>query len=106
MTQNQPLLGLATTRDLLTELAARGRVSRTDPNHVHLHSGALELEERATQLLRALPGSLLDYRTVGDPDERARTAATAYMGPEGWTFRDEEPPTKQPMLRDHTRGND
>lgn len=57
----KPNLGCATTRELLTEIEARGRISFE-------HGGGYP-EERdmaigAANLLQALPGSVLDYRTV------------------------------------------
>jgi hypothetical protein len=55
--KDEPLLGLATTRELLKELSARGR---TDLNHV---AGSL-LDHVATDLLTTLPETMLRYRTV------------------------------------------
>lgn len=55
---NQPLLGLATTRELLTEIAVRGEM-----DHGYGILGA-EMAIGARNLLEQLPGSMLDYRTV------------------------------------------
>lgn len=55
-------LGLATTRELLIELEARGR-TETRP---HLVSDAERLEHGASELLSELRGETLNYRTAGD----------------------------------------
>jgi len=54
----QPLLGLATTRELLQEIKARGE---TEPRYEIEGS---EMAIGAANLLDQLPGSMLDYRTV------------------------------------------
>lgn len=82
-----PQLGLASTRDLLSELAARGR---TEVHYVEL-GGAMLMG--AMSLLEQLPGSMLDYRTVGEEghytkqqpepvniEERPEDAARRYAG--------------------------
>jgi hypothetical protein len=57
---DEPLLGLATTRQLLEELAARGRCED------HYGNLGMEMEAGALRLIEELPGSMLDYRTVDD----------------------------------------
>jgi hypothetical protein len=57
----QPLLGLATTRELLLEIKARGECE--DRYREEGDSMAIG----AANLLDALPGSMLDYTTVGEP---------------------------------------
>jgi hypothetical protein len=54
----EPLLGCATTRQLLEEVKARGEV---EPRYRE-EGDALAIG--AANLLDALPGSMLDYRTV------------------------------------------
>ena len=54
---DQPLLGLATTRQLLEELRARGEV--TAPLVYGYH-----MKLTASAMLDSLPASVLDYRTV------------------------------------------
>jgi hypothetical protein len=56
----EPHLGLATTRDLLEEIMARG-----ETENVYQDEGNA-LAIGAGQLLDSLPGSMLDYRTVGE----------------------------------------
>lgn len=56
---NQPHLGLATTRELLDEIRARGE---TEPRYRDLGDS---MAIGAMNLIDALPGSMLDYRTVG-----------------------------------------
>jgi hypothetical protein len=53
---NEPNLELATTRELLEELRARGETVGDFPGE--------RLASRADGLLRYLPDALLDYRTV------------------------------------------
>jgi hypothetical protein len=53
-----PLLGLATTRELLLELKARGETE------VYYRELGDEMAIGATSLMDKLPGSMLDYRTV------------------------------------------
>jgi hypothetical protein len=53
-----PLLGLATTRQLLDEIAARGRTE------VHYRDEGDAMAIGAANLIEMLPGSMLDYRTV------------------------------------------
>jgi hypothetical protein len=55
-----PRLGLATTRQLLEELSARGRVERSSGTRPL--AGALE--RAADRLLLELRAEVLDYRTV------------------------------------------
>lgn len=58
--QNEPLLGLATTRELLTELRSRGEVE-------HIAYGSMFGElmaQAANALLEDLPEPLLNYSTV------------------------------------------
>jgi hypothetical protein len=58
-----PRLGLATTRQLLQELKARGEVSAT----VGEYPGAMKnLEIVAEMLLDNLPEQMLNYKTVGE----------------------------------------
>jgi hypothetical protein len=57
---DQPLLGLATTRQLLEELQARGDVDSV----VHQMLGSAYMTSIAKKLLHTLPEELLDYRTV------------------------------------------
>jgi len=53
-----PLLGLATTRQLLDEIAARGRTE------VHYRTEGDAMAIGAANLIEMLPGSMLDYSTV------------------------------------------
>lgn len=66
---DEPRLGLATTRDLLDELRARGREPVTADDATlaeHLASTHERfLWSMATALLDSLPDEVLDYRTVG-----------------------------------------
>lgn len=55
-------LGLATTRELLDELQARGQVSVETGLHV---DDAMLIVGTAAFLLTELPAQLLDYSTVG-----------------------------------------
>lgn len=55
---DKPLLGLATTRQLLQEIKARGEL---EPRYEE--EGNM-LAIGAANLLDTLPGSMLDYRTV------------------------------------------
>jgi hypothetical protein len=58
--QDKPLLGLATTRELLQEIRARGETeSRYEEEGNMLAIGAASILDR-------LPGSMLDYRTVDE----------------------------------------
>lgn len=67
MTPERPRLGLATTRELLLEIKARGEVSATIGEYPEEMGG---MAIGAAHLLDTLPGSMLDYRTVeGDPRE-------------------------------------
>jgi hypothetical protein len=59
--QYEPQLGYATTRELLTELKARGEVSHTIGEYPD-EMGALAIG--AANILESLPGSMLDYRTA------------------------------------------
>jgi hypothetical protein len=58
---NEPLLGLATTRQLLEELKARGEVSAAIDEYPQ-EMGDMAIG--ASNLLNSLPGSMLDYRTA------------------------------------------
>jgi hypothetical protein len=55
---DEPLLGLATTRQLLEEIKARGE---TEPHYRDLGDS---MAIGAANLIDDLPGSMLDYRTV------------------------------------------
>ena len=55
-------LGLATTRQLLEEIQARGE---TEPRY---ETEGNEMAIGAANLLETLPGSMLDYRTVDSDD--------------------------------------
>lgn len=57
---NEPHLGLATTRQLLEEIAARGR---TETYYKQLGS---DMASGAANLMESMPGSMLDYRTVDE----------------------------------------
>jgi hypothetical protein len=57
-----PNLGCATTRELLTEIKARGEVSATIGEYEQ-EMGDMAIG--AAVLLETLPGSMLDYKTVG-----------------------------------------
>lgn len=63
---NQPRLGVATTRQLLEELAARGRDEQM--GSLGKDSGRKEhginMEQKSQALLSRLPDSILNYRTV------------------------------------------
>lgn len=54
-----PHLGLATTRQLLIEVRARGKTE------MHYQGEGSDMAMGAANLLDTLPGSMLDYRTVG-----------------------------------------
>lgn len=74
VTCDGPLLGLATTRQLLEELAARGR------HEPHYEALGTDMCNGATSMLAALPGSMLDYRTAGPgaddrPSEETQASA-------------------------------
>lgn len=58
MMADEPLLGLATTRQLLQEIRVRGEIE-----HRYQDEGNM-LAIGAANLLDILPGSMLDYRTV------------------------------------------
>ena len=71
--QQHALLGLATTRQLLEELSARGRVDRITGE---LPVNAAHLERTADMLLAELPAELLNYRTAEtDAEREARKAS-------------------------------
>jgi hypothetical protein len=55
---NQPNLGLATTKELLIEIRARGETEGR-------YSEGSDMAMGAANLLESLPGSMLDYKTVG-----------------------------------------
>jgi hypothetical protein len=54
----QAMLGLATTRDLLLELKARGETEQ------YYEALGHELAIGAQSMIDNMPGSMLDYRTV------------------------------------------
>jgi len=56
-----PMLGYATTRELLIEIEARGEVEATQGYYTE-EPASMALGAR--HLLDTLPGSMLDYRTV------------------------------------------
>ena len=58
---DQPRLGLATTKELLEELMARGEVSATIGEYPE-EMGDMSIG--AAYLIDTLPKSMLDYRTV------------------------------------------
>jgi hypothetical protein len=58
MMGDQPLLGLATTRQLLEEIEARGQTERD-----YRYWGEVMARD-SKKLLESLPESVLDYRTV------------------------------------------
>lgn len=61
MTDYEPNLGCATTRELLLELKARGEISATIGEYPEeMNSMAIG----AANLIDMLPGSMLDYRTI------------------------------------------
>lgn len=60
--KDKPNLGLATTRELLNEIKARGEVSATIGEYPE-EMGAMA--SGAANLLESLPGSMLEYKTVG-----------------------------------------
>lgn len=60
MNADQPLLGLATTRELLLELKVRGE---TEPRY---REEGDSMAIGAANLLDVLPGAMLDYRTVDE----------------------------------------
>jgi hypothetical protein len=71
---DQALLGLATTQQLLRELSVRGEVSalvETDPQP------ALWLQAAAEGMLQILPEHLLNYRTVDERPEPALRPVTS-----------------------------
>lgn len=58
----EPQLGCATTRELLIEIQARGEISATIGEYPQEMG---DMAVGAANLLQSLPGSMLDYRTVG-----------------------------------------
>lgn len=60
---NEPQLGLATTRQILQELSARGRIGKLDQKNFISHS---HLEADTDHLLEILAPEVLDYRTVDE----------------------------------------
>jgi hypothetical protein len=58
---DQPLLGLATTRQLLEEIEARGECE------CFYEQEGSDMAIGAANLLDSLPGSMLNYRTVDEP---------------------------------------
>jgi hypothetical protein len=71
MDADEPLLGLATTRQLLEEIRARGE---TEPRYRDLGDS---MAIGAANLLGDLPGSMLDYRTVDEHDGSPAEAVDA-----------------------------
>lgn len=63
MSQCKPNLGCATTRELLQEIRARGEVAANNDEYPDLMNG---MAIGAADLLDTLPGSMLDYKTVGE----------------------------------------
>jgi hypothetical protein len=63
--REKPLLGLATTRQLLTEIKARGEVEATVGRY---ETEGSEMAIGAASLMDKLPGSMLSYRTADEPD--------------------------------------
>jgi hypothetical protein len=61
---DQPLLGLATTREMLVELEVRAGVGRLDPNWRDFARALLRMEQITSGLQAALPEPVLEYRTV------------------------------------------
>lgn len=61
---DQPLLGLATTREMLVELEVRAGVGRLDPAWKEFTRTLLRMEQIAAGLQVGLPEPVLDYRTV------------------------------------------
>jgi hypothetical protein len=59
-----PNLGLASTRELLEELRARGAVAKLTALDLHHYDDAQDIHLAADRLLRLLLPATLDYRTV------------------------------------------
>lgn len=76
--ERSPQLGLATTRQLLKEIAARGRAE------IYYRQLGDDMTMGAMNLLDTLPGSMLDYRTVdgkgGDGDGGAQAGERGGAG--------------------------
>jgi len=60
----EPLLGLATTRDMLREIEVRAAIGRLDDEWRPFAPALLRLEQIASGLQAGLPDEVLDYRTV------------------------------------------
>lgn len=61
---DRPLLGLATTRELLHELEVRAMVGRLDPAWVGFGDELRWLERFAARAQELMPAPVLEYRTV------------------------------------------
>lgn len=61
---SEPLLGLATTRELLRELEVRAAVGRLDPGWDLFKAMLLRMEQISAGLQAALPDQVLDSRPV------------------------------------------
>jgi hypothetical protein len=61
--QGQALLGLATTRELLEEVEARGSIPNPQWS-LRVKEGAKEMSRKAAISLAQVPLVVLDYRTV------------------------------------------
>lgn len=64
MAQNEPLLGLATTKELLEEIKCRGEMAAYSVGGGY--DEEREMAIGAAKLIDTLPGSVLEYRTVDD----------------------------------------
>jgi hypothetical protein len=62
--EGRPLLGLATTRELLREIEVRAAVGRLEEAWQPLGPTLLRLEQIAAGLQAGLPEQVLEYRTV------------------------------------------
>jgi len=74
VSEDKSNLGLATTREMLTELKVRGEVE----NYYEGEGTAMAIG--AGNLLDSLPGSMLDYRTVDGEEGQAHESANAKAG--------------------------
>lgn len=59
-------LGLATTREMLQELEARGRINALDAPTRREEDDSAHLQADAKHLLTILSPKVLDYKTVSD----------------------------------------
>lgn len=62
--QQEPLLGLATTRELLVEIKSRMETSREQIFRNVFSDHTKELHEAVRKALNSLPNAILSYRTV------------------------------------------